>query len=859
MADGTLPNFARLRDRGHYQALATTNPAQSPVAWATFATGLNPGDHGIFDFLHRDAKTYGPKYSITSTEQPESTIHAFGWQLPLESGTTRTQRSGTAFWTTAERHGRHASVMHVPATYPADPITRMLSGMGVPDLLGTQGTFTIYTTRTASKALTDEATGARIIPVSAESGRIETTFAGPMHPLREKPEPIELSLKIEDAGSGRVRVDFDGTSVELEQGGWSDWVTLRFRFLGVMSVTGIVRLHLVRAFPDLQLYVSPIQIDPRDPVGPLASPLDYASELADRIGLYHTIGMPEETWSLNEEQISDSAYLDMVRTILAENEAMLFDTLERNDSDLVVAVFVQTDRVSHMFWRGMDPAHPLHDTVDKQGKDAIRWIYGEADRILGRTVEAMKPDDRLIVLSDHGFSSFNRGVNLNRWLVEEGFMTVKPGQPTADSLLSNVDWTKTRAYAIGLNSLFLNRYGRESLGIVREKDAAALKEQIRERLLALRDPQDGAAAVVTVADGDELYRHSRHAAAPDLVVGYSGGYRASWATALGGVPASVIEDNAKKWSGDHLIEPSLVPGVLFTSFPLDAEISGIGDVPGLVKNSLDLGGTLPAKQVAPTVGWLDVASPVLSRVDSALSTVVPSALRIVLWGLIASFGSMLVYKWTSNQKRLAGLKVQALEIREAMNTFEGEMDELWPLLRRNLSVAWLRLALGLFPALIASIPVLLILVWMSNAYSASFPSAGQKISVEAVPDETHQVPPMHWRGGEAEEGQQPGRWTISWPDAATPMQLIDSDGTIVLTVPTEAPVTTVHQKRWWNKLVGNQGGYLPSPGDVDAVAIALPSEEFLPFGPAWLRSWMTLFFAVVVAASLSLKFFWRLH
>ena len=153
MSDGTLPNFARLRDRGHYQALATTNPAQSPVAWATFATGLNPGAHGIFDFLHRDASTYRPKYSITATEPPASTIRAFGWQLPLESGTTRTQRSGTAFWTTAERHGHPASVLRVPATYPADPITRMLSGMGVPDLLGSQGTFTIYTTRAASKEL----------------------------------------------------------------------------------------------------------------------------------------------------------------------------------------------------------------------------------------------------------------------------------------------------------------------------------------------------------------------------------------------------------------------------------------------------------------------------------------------------------------------------------------------------------------------------------------------------------------------------------------------------------------------------------------------------------------------------------
>jgi predicted AlkP superfamily phosphohydrolase/phosphomutase len=859
MADGSLPNFARLRDRGHYQPLATTNPAQSPVAWATFATGLNPGAHGIFDFLHRDARTYGPKYSITLFEPPKRTIGAFGWQLPLDSGTTRTQRSGTAFWTTAERHNRHASVIRVPATYPADPITHMLSGMGVPDLLGTQGTFTIYTTSANAKSSTDEGTGARIIAVRAHGGRIETSFTGPMHPLRENPEPISLPLTIDDVGSGRVRVDMGGSTIELGQGEWSDWVTLRFRFIGFMSVTGIVRLHLVQAFPDLRLYVSPIQIDPREPVGPLASPLGYAAELAERIGLFHTVGMAEETWSLNEDQISDAAYLDMVRTILAEREAIFFDALERKETELVVAVFVQTDRISHMFWRGLDPAHPMHGTVSEKDKEAIRWIYGEADRILGRTLASMGQDDRLVVLSDHGFSSFRRGVNLNRWLVENGFMRLKPGQPVSDSLLANVDWPKTKAYAIGLNSLFINRYGREDLGIVREEDVSALKGQIREGLLELRDPKDGVAAIASVSDADVLYHSSRHAAVPDLVVGYAEGYRASWATALGGVPEALIEDNAKKWSGDHLIEPSLVPGVLFTSFPLDVDVATIGDLPGLIKASLDLDGALPAERIAPSRGWLDLASPMLSRVDTALAIALPSSLRIATWGLLAALLSMLIYKWTSNQKRLAQLKEQAVEIRNRLNAFEGEMEELWPILLSNLSNAWRRLGLGLLPALIASIPVVLILAWMSNAFDSYFPRAGDRIAIKAVPDDIHQVPPMRWQGGTVEAGEGPGHWVVRWPDAGAPLKLIDSDGTLMLTLPTAAPVSTVHQKRWWNALVGNPAGYLPSPGDVDAIAIALPSVEFLGIGPSWLRSWITLFFLVIIAASLSLKYYWRLH
>ena len=170
-----------------------------------------------------------------------------------------------------------------------------------------------------------------------------------------------------------------------------------------------------------------------------------------------------------------------------------------------------------------------------------------------------------------------------------------------------------------------------------------------------------------------------------------------------------------------------------------------------------------------------------------------------------------------------------------------------------------KLGLGLLPAVIASVPVVFILAWMSNAFDAYFPTAGQKITVTAVADDTHQVPPMHWQGGEAETAETPGRWQVPWPGENAPMRLIDSDGSVLLTLPTKAPVSTVHQRRWWNDLVGNPAGYLPRPGDVDAVELGLPGVEFLNFGPSWLRSWITLFFLVVIVASLGLKFHWRLH
>lgn len=586
MAAGKLPNLRNLAGQGSFRPLPTTNPPQSPVAWASFATGDNPGSHGLFDFLSRNPETYAPEYGIARTI-PGREWDIFGLRIPVTGGTIVNGRAGEPFWLTAEKAGLHASVLRVPVTFPPDDITRMLSGMGVPDLLGTQGTFTVYSVRDM------EGENARVRKVTAVDGRVETTFDGPADPLEQDAEPLAVPMTIEASGPSQVRIVLDETEVTLSVGRWSDWVPLDFRVLWPIDVPGMVRLHLVSAFPDLQLYVSPINLDPRDPVQPISSPPEFSEELAERIGLYHTIGMPEETWSLNEGMISDTAYLDMVKTILAEREAMLFDTLERNDSELVVLVFVQTDRVSHMFYRGLDEQHPLFATTGAEARGAIEWIYGEADRIVGKTMAAMKPDDRLIVLSDHGFKSFRRSVHLNRWLVENGYMTLKPGEPESESLFSNVNWTRTKAYALGLNGIFLNLVDRERLGIVRDDEAAALKRDLIEDLARFTDPESGKPVISRVWTAEELYQGEETDDAPDLVIGYGEGYRASWQTALGGVPAPLVQDNDRNWSGDHCVDPALVPGVLFTSFTLDQDVRSIGDLPALIARTFQPTGSNP--------------------------------------------------------------------------------------------------------------------------------------------------------------------------------------------------------------------------------------------------------------------------
>jgi len=575
MDDGSLPNFSKLAAMGGFQTLPTSNPPQSPVAWSDFATGTGPGKHGIYDFLRRDAETYLPDFSISRVVPPQKFFPLFGLQLPIEDGEIINRRIGTPFWSAVEEQGGRSTVLRVPVTFPPDPIQRMMAGMGVPDLLGTQGTYTIYATRPSAPSESGSSRSVYMRP--DDRGHIETTLEGPAHPLKPGAPALDTPLLLDPDGD-KVRVRLGDADIRLSVGEWSGWITVDFNYLGPVSVSGIVRAYLLSAYPRVQLYVSPINIDPREPVVPLSSPAGYAAEMAERFGLYHTIGMPEETWSLNDGRLTDQAWLEMVRTTLREQENVYYDSLDRHDSDVVVSVFVQTDRVSHMFYRGIDPLHPLYADSGSEARGAIHWVYREADRILGETLQRMGPDERLIVLSDHGFAPFRRAVNLNRWLLDAGLLVLKPGYLESAPGFASVDWSRTQAYALGLNSLFINRRGREAQGIVDAQEAERIKLQIIDGLRQLQDPQGGLTVVRNVFDGAILYPGNAYGDAPDLVIGYAPGFRASWQTTLGAVPASLIDDNDRKWSGDHCITPEAVPGVLFTSFKTDATLNSIRDI-----------------------------------------------------------------------------------------------------------------------------------------------------------------------------------------------------------------------------------------------------------------------------------------
>lgn len=255
-------------------------------------------------------------------------------------------------------------------------------------------------------------------------------------------------------------------------------------------------------------------------------------------------------------------------------------------------------------------------------------------------------------------------------------------------------------------------------------------------------------------------------------------------------------------------------------------------------------------------GVLDLPSPLLGGVDGLLSGWLPPVARLVLWAVVAAVASMALYRVTSNQPRLAAIKAEMAALRSRIAGFDGPFAEMWGLTRRNLVLALRQIWVTLVPAILGSVPVIFLLVWVSNSFDLALPKPGDPVAVQAHARDGATLPPLRWvPGGARTLGD--GRWTVAWPDAGAALELRDPDQ-LLLALPLAAPVGVVHQRRWWNSLLGNPAGYLP-PGAVDAVAIALPARTYLPFGPAWLRGWMPLFFAVVLAVSVLLKLTWRLH
>ena len=579
MQEGLLPHFSALAAEGSYRRLTTTFPSLSPVAWSSFSTGAHPARHNIFDFLDRDRRTYLPLLSSTYIGKVDRFLRIGRWRIPLRKPELRLLRRSKPFWTILGEHRIWSTVLRVPITFPPDRFYGAeLSAMCVPDLLGTQGTFLLYTTRPAGTRFKE---GGLRYEVSIAGDRIETTLHGPGNPFLENDPPLTIPVEIRlDRTGKRAHVAIGGTSLTLAVGELSEWVTLRFPAAPGVTVKGLTRLLVTELGDHFSLYVAPINLDPESPAMPISHPPYYATYLAKKVGPYATLGLAEDTWALNEGVTDDGTFLKQTYDIDREREEMFFAALDRLESGSLVCVFDGTDRIQHMFWRDIDKGHPAARGRDKAPhRHAIRELYAHNDALVGRVRERLRDGDVLMVISDHGFTSFRRGVNLNQWLLREGYLALKAGADGRAEWLRDVDWSRTKAYVLGLTGLFLNLRGREAQGIVEPGvEAAALKAEIAAKLKGLRDEEKKAVGINEAFDTAALYAGPYLENAPDLVIGYNAGYRISWDCATGMVAGPVFEDNLKPWSGDHCVDPRLVPGVFFCNRKVDAEQPALIDI-----------------------------------------------------------------------------------------------------------------------------------------------------------------------------------------------------------------------------------------------------------------------------------------
>ena len=540
MAEGKLPNLARLKEQGSYRRLRTTCPALSPVAWSTFATGVNPAKHNIFDFLNRDLRSYAPELASARVRAPQRVLRIGKFEIPLARPSVEMRRKSEPFWNILGRHGVSSTILRVPVTFPPDNFNgRMLSAMSTPDLRGSQGTFSLFT-------------------------RAEGALQGP-----ENAAPIAFRV----AGAAAPVLEIQNQKYPLAVGEYTPWIRLKFRAHGGSSVAGIVRFLLCNNDAEFALYATPVQIDPENPALPISQPAYYAAYLAKLLGSFATLGLAEDTWALNDGAIDEDGFLKQAEFIQKEREAMFFSALGHLRRGVLACVFDTSDRVQHMFYRYLHPS-----SAGGRHADAIERMYRDMDRLVGAALAQAGQETAFFVLSDHGFCSFRRGVNINSWLRDNGYLALEEGRLDGGEYFDGIDWSRTRAYTFGLGGIYLNLRGREARGTVDLKDAPALKAELIGKLAGLKDDEKGEVAIQNVYATSEIYRGPYLDAAPDLIAGYARGYRTSWDAAVGKVTARVFEDNTKAWSGDHCVDPALVPGVLFSNLKLNAENPGIEDL-----------------------------------------------------------------------------------------------------------------------------------------------------------------------------------------------------------------------------------------------------------------------------------------
>lgn len=593
VAEGHLPGFKKLIDQGYFSRLATTMPPQSPVAWSSFISGANPGKHGIFDFIHRDPAAFLPYLSTSKTTGSGDTLEIGKYNIPIESAKVELMRKGPVFWNVLEDHGVSSSLYKIPAAFPIvekGDTTKIMSGMGTPDVLGSYGTFNYFSEVDVpgSKGFT----GGKVFKLNPVDHVAKATLPGPRNDLVDDVKNSEIDFTINrDPWEKTVRIDLQDQQLVLKQGEWSEWVPLKFELLPMfVSVSGMVRIYVQEVHPYLKIYMTPVNVDPANPAIPICNPDSYSKDLTEAIGRFYTQGFPEDTKALSNGIFTDEEFWEQAKLVLDERLKSFHHQFDSFKDGFFFYYFSSIDQCTHMLWRNMHPGHPLYDPkASEKVKKALLYLYKKMDKVLQTTLAKVDNKTRLMIMSDHGFATFEREFNVSTWLVENGFTAMRnPDKMEQCKLYNMVDWANTKAYAMGLNGIYLNLQDREKQGSLSPYEAAEVKRQIITKLNQVKDPVTGKRVIAQAYDSAEIYDGPFLKLAPDIIIGYAEGYRISDEAALGTFPGEVVRDRTNKWSADHCMDSAIVPGIILSNTEVKKKDPALWDLAPTILDAFGL-------------------------------------------------------------------------------------------------------------------------------------------------------------------------------------------------------------------------------------------------------------------------------
>jgi predicted AlkP superfamily phosphohydrolase/phosphomutase len=600
MREGLMPNFVKLSSSGGFSDLGTSCPPQSPVAWSNFINGAGPGSHGIFDFIHRHPhEQCAPFYSAAETipgqggwDIGEHRLQLDFWPFLHKPAETVLRRQGTPFWDYLDAKGIPTTFYDLPANYPPSPSKhgthRCISGMGTPDMLGGYGTYQ-YFGEDGPQRTTDEGGGKRS-KLRFIGDTANCKLIGPDNSLLKNPQPIPIDFQVHrDRSANAVVIEIQGRKILLKPGQWSHWTKLDFpatgpSFVPTTHVSGICRFYLLDGNPNYRLYVSPINIDPSAPAVRMSEPAHFIQDVSKELGLFYTTGFQEDHKARTNGIFKDDEFLRQADYVLEERLALLEYAVENYDDGLLFFYFSSSDLQSHMFWWNSEEKHPTRSGPEAQKFFShIKSLYQKLDAVIGDLNDRYGRRATIMVMSDHGFANFGRQFNLNSWLRDNKYLNPKPdvAPDQFKSIMADeqqVDWSTTTAYGLGINGLYLNLKGRERDGFVEPgAQQEALLNELVTRLVQVKDV-DGQSVIRGVYRADQEYSGAATALAPDLIIGYRRGYRASWETCLGGLTREVLLDNDQAWSADHCADALEVPGLLCCNQPIRSQNPSLIDL-----------------------------------------------------------------------------------------------------------------------------------------------------------------------------------------------------------------------------------------------------------------------------------------